>query len=289
MDWANERYVRLYTRDTTTWKLWPWQARMLFMMLLRTVDRSGVLDTGRTEPERAVAAHTDLPLDVVRDYLPELVDSGAVEIGDRSVVVPNYLEAQETPQSDAHRCREYRARRLAHKRETIRDETDTPRHAVTRRDTPSVPSVPSVPSKPKRAATRIALTTDDIQKIRESLVAARRHHGIHSQKPGKLTPDIRDMVEAPIKRGYTVADWLTVIETSKRSQKDPDKTRKHLSLSTLHLPKNFARMMEWSDGLPNGKPYTRGPDGSVTETATGRILTSSEESEIDPSQIGSTR
>ena len=43
MDWANERYVRLYTRDTVTWKMWPWEARAIFPLLMRKVDRAGVL------------------------------------------------------------------------------------------------------------------------------------------------------------------------------------------------------------------------------------------------------
>ena len=47
MDWSNERYVRVYTRDTTTWKILSWEARALLQFLIRKVDRSGVVDTGR--------------------------------------------------------------------------------------------------------------------------------------------------------------------------------------------------------------------------------------------------
>lgn len=56
MNWSDERYVKLYERDTLTW---PWQAKCVFALLLRKVDRSGVLDTGRSDtiPPKGVWLH----------------------------------------------------------------------------------------------------------------------------------------------------------------------------------------------------------------------------------------
>lgn len=47
MNWSDERYVRLFTRDTVTWLRWSFETRAIFCLMLRKVDRSGVLETGR--------------------------------------------------------------------------------------------------------------------------------------------------------------------------------------------------------------------------------------------------
>jgi hypothetical protein len=67
MDYANERYVRLYTRDTTTVKLLGWQGRLVWWSLLRKLDRidAGLADrglgwhidrSGQHQPERVTLA-----------------------------------------------------------------------------------------------------------------------------------------------------------------------------------------------------------------------------------------
>ena len=37
MRWEDERYVRVYTRDTPEWCLLSWEARALFLLLLTAV------------------------------------------------------------------------------------------------------------------------------------------------------------------------------------------------------------------------------------------------------------
>lgn len=113
MDWSNERYVRLYTRDSLTWKLWPWQSRAIFCALLRKVDRAGVLDVGDHDPALGVAAVTEIPSEVVVEFLPPLISSGAVTARDGQVALPGYLDAQEAKYSDKQRQSESRARRRA--------------------------------------------------------------------------------------------------------------------------------------------------------------------------------
>jgi len=92
VDWSNERYVRLYTRDSVTWSLWPWEARALFCFLLRKVDRAGVLDLGGNDPARAVAAVVGMPLAMVKEHLPAIIESGAVE----SVTIRNMMSRSVT-------------------------------------------------------------------------------------------------------------------------------------------------------------------------------------------------
>lgn len=114
MDWSNERYVRVYTRDTTTWKLMDWRGRCVLQLLMRKVDRAGVLDVGH-DGVLGLAAVLELPLELVeagiaqlttsRGGLPTVVDTGT------AYVLPNFIEAQEAPSSDPQRKRESRARR----------------------------------------------------------------------------------------------------------------------------------------------------------------------------------
>lgn len=110
MHWADERYVRLYTRDTPDWLALSWQARALFIFILRKVDRSGVMDMGRAG-ERGLAALCAMPQDVVETALPELLADGCVERQGTSLIVPNFLDAQESRASGAARQRECRERR----------------------------------------------------------------------------------------------------------------------------------------------------------------------------------
>lgn len=111
MDWSNERYVRVYTRDTADYQILSWQARGLWLELLRKADRCGFVAT--SHGARGIAALVRWPLDVVDAAMTELVADGCL-VGSESpvgFVIPNYLDAQETEQSGAQRTREYRARR----------------------------------------------------------------------------------------------------------------------------------------------------------------------------------
>lgn len=115
MDWANERWVRLYTRDTTTWKMLDWRARTVLMHLLRKVDRAGVLDVGDTGT-MGLAAVLELPLEIVEPGVERLLHPRLRVVVETptAYVLPNYLEAQEAVQTTNHRSAEYRARKRAY-------------------------------------------------------------------------------------------------------------------------------------------------------------------------------
>ena len=55
MDWSDERYAKIYTRDTLTWLSLPWEGRCLLPLLIRKVDGAGILETGNLDPAEAVA------------------------------------------------------------------------------------------------------------------------------------------------------------------------------------------------------------------------------------------
>ncbi len=110
MRFEDERYVRIYTRDTITWLALTWQARALLMFILRKADRAGVIELGRGG-ERGLAALVGMPLEVVNKALPELVSDGCVEQVGTNIVIPKFIEAQEATKSPAQRQHESRVNR----------------------------------------------------------------------------------------------------------------------------------------------------------------------------------
>ena len=44
MNFEDEHYVRIYTKDTKTWLRWGWEGQTVFMHLMRRLDKAGVLE-----------------------------------------------------------------------------------------------------------------------------------------------------------------------------------------------------------------------------------------------------
>ena len=132
MRWEEERYVRVYTRDTPEWCLLSWEARALFLMLLRAVDRAGILPLGKSGT-RSLAAMLRVPLEVVARAFPELVADGCCRMtpDGLSVVVPNYIQAQEAHASDRARAKAARERARARATGELAEEPAPPSHGVT--------------------------------------------------------------------------------------------------------------------------------------------------------------
>jgi hypothetical protein len=152
VNWSEEKYVKLFVRDTPTWRAWPWQARALAPLLMRVLEGEGRLAIGRLEPARAVALTVDLPIEVVSVGLPAMLEDGTLELREGGLWWPHFEEAQESRKSEALRSREHRARQ---RRETSTPTRHAASHAVTQRHTPS-PSSPAQPStaQPERTAGR---------------------------------------------------------------------------------------------------------------------------------------
>lgn len=132
MDWENERYVRVYTRDTRDMLAIGWQGRALLVELMRKCDRAGCLDIDDAE---TLSELLRMPTDVVEPALAKLVSRGVVEVRDGVLVLPNFIEAQEAKQSDRLRQRESRARRRDKARgHNVTNRDDSSQCAVTGRD-----------------------------------------------------------------------------------------------------------------------------------------------------------
>lgn len=118
LNWSDESYVRIYTRDTIGWNLLPWETQGLFALLKRKVDRAGVLQLGR-HGLRGVSALIGGPgsWDTIEPHLDALLADGWFELhgegDDAYLFIPGHMEAEEAHSSSAARMRKSRERAAA--------------------------------------------------------------------------------------------------------------------------------------------------------------------------------
>ena len=110
MDWSNERYVRVYVRETVGDVALTWQGRAIWREILIKCDRAGVIVLDG-HGVRGLAGLIRMPPEVVEEHFQQLLDDGRVQIRGEYLIVPNYIEAQESTKSDAQRQRESREKR----------------------------------------------------------------------------------------------------------------------------------------------------------------------------------
>jgi hypothetical protein len=109
VDWSNEEYVRVYTRETSDDIELSWQALALWRTLLTKFDRAGLLPV--RNGWASVARIIRWPTDVVESAGPELVRDGRARMVSTGLFAPNYVAAQTATKSDKLRQRESRDRR----------------------------------------------------------------------------------------------------------------------------------------------------------------------------------
>jgi hypothetical protein len=163
VNWSEEKYVKLFTRDTPTWRSWPWQARATAPLLMRALEGEGSLSVGRLDVNRAVAVTVNLPEEVVAPGLAAMLDDGTLALNDGRLWWPKFEEAQESRKSDAQKQRDYRDRKR-------RKEHGT---AVTGRYS-ALPSSPAQPSTAQTAPSE--LPREKPAATKASAKAADPHH-----------------------------------------------------------------------------------------------------------------
>jgi hypothetical protein len=185
MDFADERYVRLYTRNTTTWRRLEWEGQCMLAQLLRCVDRAGLLEIEDMSPVEAAILHTGGPPAFVEKGISRMLELGVLVHRGTTLLFPRFIEAQETAKTDRARQRESREKRrdlTKSRHDESQNVTEshepsqtvtvshsesqpvTPCCAVLNRSVPnySVPSVPdTVPANLSQNVTPIGLASDD--------------------------------------------------------------------------------------------------------------------------------
>lgn len=133
MNYEDEDYVRLYTRETTTWRLLRWESQAVLLFMLKgKFDRSGVFESDGHTLSHAVTAVTGLPLTVTEPGLAQLLELRVWVETPTGLVWPKYLDAQNCKRGDAARQRESRGKRRAEALSRKRKKRDNGSRAVTR-------------------------------------------------------------------------------------------------------------------------------------------------------------
>jgi hypothetical protein len=196
MDWSNEPYVRVYTRETDDELALSWEAMAVWNQLMKRFDRSGFVETRRGA--RGLAAITRIPLEVVERVLPEILEDGRLVAVDGGFVAPNFIAAQEATKSDRQRQKDSRDRRRAQALDvtnrdesiTIRDANVTPGHAESQPVT-LTSALPSVADQEVHSPARAIVRTTTWQQQKawwDCMLAAHNRLRAKGIKPN--TPDL---------------------------------------------------------------------------------------------------
>lgn len=293
MDWSNERYVRVYTRDTVNWKLWSWHARALWLLLMRKLDRAGVLDIGR-HGVRGVAAAVEMPLEVVEPALAEILRDGTIEVrGDGSeaaLVAPRFMDAQDANQTDAQRKRESRARRrdealLSQLPETRQpclpgvtkpDETVTIGHSdplpIRTSPDPSPPHADPLPRRPDRTegGGGVGSTSSDLEQVTREVVGQFYGPLERASPPERWQALIAELLA----EGYRREELIAIAWCASTGWADDDERRGKAELDWALKPKArrarggrtpdewlAAAETAWREESPGKLPPWRAPPG----------------------------
>ena len=220
MDWANERYVRVYVRDTKTWKLLGWEGQAVLCLLARRFDRSGLLDDVKDGEDVALMIGSGFPTDVAKRGLQKILELKVMIIVNDGLFWPKFMEAQETAMSDAQRQRESRANRrsrasLDNVPVTNRDKKSnnvTACHGVSRRVTPSraVPSVLNLTKRDgngKRAHTHSKKSAKRATQIPENWNPTEKHVELALELGVVASDEAKKFIDHAIANGRTLKSW----------------------------------------------------------------------------------
>lgn len=111
VDWAGERYVRVFVRNSSTLHRVGWEGRAVLWELLRHCDTAGIFDS--SDPA-VIAEMIRMPRDVVAVGFGRLLESKVVEVvRDDLCVIVNYVDAQYSAAHPGARKRKQRSRAMA--------------------------------------------------------------------------------------------------------------------------------------------------------------------------------
>ena len=92
MRWEDERYVRVYTRDTLNWLALSFEAQGVLVLLLRKLDRAGILDLGNHGKRGIIIAigHGHR-WEQLAPAVDELIRDGCLRIEGTRAIIRNFV------------------------------------------------------------------------------------------------------------------------------------------------------------------------------------------------------
>jgi hypothetical protein len=199
MNWSDERYVRLYTRDSSDWLCMSFLAQGLLCLVMRKVDRAGVLPLGRSGRKSvAIAIGHAHQWPMLEPALEELLEDGCVKIEGDLLVIPNFIEAQEALASDAARAKKHREVR----RDLAKLGVKNTSHPVTDRHEPNEPCDGTVTPRDAGVTGRVMTVTPSLAvPNRTEPTSQPMHAGRARVKIGPLGSELRLLVEQGLGHG----------------------------------------------------------------------------------------
>jgi hypothetical protein len=203
LDYAKERWLKMYTRDTGTWCLLRWQTRGLILELSRKVDEDGVIHAGKGGLV-TIARMLGGDYEEMAPFLTEALDAGKLVWNEDAgeLLVDGHKERQAARTSDAERQRKSRAARAARE--------DEGRGAALRHTTSQVSQQSHAPPP---AVTRVTPCHDQIR--REEKRSEERREGDAAERTLPLALPTRcpaDLTLTPEARAYAETLTLTDVE-----------------------------------------------------------------------------
>ncbi len=216
MRWEDERYVRVYTRDTGDWLSLSFEAQAVFLMLLRKVDRIGELHLGKRGRSAipALIGHGGAPID---SAIGELLADGCIRLrdGDGVLFVPNFLKAQETAKSPTERKREQRERDAAQALEKTELSRDVTQVTIGHEMSPRAVPCRTVPNPPNHAEPELPLSTSSTEGPESPGARVVFEHWCAVMEKGdraKFKGKRRRAVLARLKDGYSPEDLMAAVD-----------------------------------------------------------------------------
>jgi len=287
MRFEDEHYVKLYTRDTPTWKAMSWQAKALWPLLMRRLDTVGSMDCGELGRVETVSVMTDLPGEVVEPGLKDLERVKVVTWRRGDVLLaPKFIEAQEARKTEKLRKAEERQKARAvlaaqgsgiinDVSEVVRtrpgaSESVTPCHPPSSSPSPTSSPTPSpIPTRSETGSTSGASELP-LQGTDAATEVFTYWQKVMKKPPtSRLTDDRRKAVSARLKDGYSVAQIKRAIDGCSKTPHNCGENANHTRYDDLELicrnGSNLERFIanaesngRSSNGRPEPVPYTGG-------------------------------
>jgi len=231
VDWENERWIKVYTREQGSDMILSWDARALWLEIMKRLCRAGQLDMGGGGV-KALAIMVRHDADAVAKALTELVKDGRVVINGDVLFVPNFHEAQDSRTANAERQRRRREKVVADAKLAALSHPVTASHTETQRDTTRRDETIRDDTRKKGgAASAISL----------SAVSTLNELTGRSFKP-EAKPTMDD-ARRLAKLGHTPEQAADVVRAKVREWQADAKMSKQLKPSVLLRPSNFRRYL----------------------------------------------